>query len=268
MPKIFVPQVRAKLGDKDANLRTIEKLAAKGGEGLMLFPEIFLTGYMVRDEMRRLAEPLDGPSARRVAKAAKKGGKCIVFGMAEKDQERAGVIYNSAVVAGADGNLGSYRKMYLANFGPFEERVYFAQGPKAEMFDTPVGRMGVTICFDLFFPELSRLYALKGADVIACISASPSPTRPFFEKIIVARAIENAAFVAYSNHVGTQRDFVFWGGNCVVGPRGENKARGETYKEDAGIAAEIAPHDIELARPHRPTLKESRHDVFDELDDL
>ena len=136
------------------------------------------------------------------------------------------------------------------------------------MFETPVGKMGITICFDLFFPELSRLYALKGADVLACISASPSSTRPFFEKIMVARAIENTAFVAYSNHVGTQRDFVFWGGNCVIGPRGEYKARGEPYKEDAGITAKIAPHEIELARPHRPTIKESRHEVFDELDYL
>jgi predicted amidohydrolase len=267
MATISVPQVRSFLGDKERNVRTIEKHAGKGGEGLILFPEIFLTGYMVRDDMRRLAEPLDGPSCKRVAKAAEKSGKCIVFGMAEKDSERAGVIYNTAVVASADGELGAYRKMYLANFGPFEERIYFAEGKDAPVFETPVGKMGVTICFDLFFPELSRLYALKGADVIACISASPSSTRPFFEKITVARAIENAVFLAYSNHVGTQRDFVFWGGNCVLGPRGECKARAEPY-EESDVEADIAPHETELARPHRPTLKESRRDVFEKLAEL
>jgi predicted amidohydrolase len=265
MATISVPQVPAALGDKEANLRTMERLAKKTRGGLVLFPEIFLTGYMVRDDMRRHAEPLQGPSARRMAKLAEKIGSCIVFGMAEKDADRAGVIYNSAVVADADGGLASYRKMYLANFGPFEERIYFAEGRGTPLFDTPAGKMGVTVCFDLFFPELSRLYALKGADVIACVSASPSATRPFFEKILVARAIENATFVAYSNHVGTQRDFVFWGGNCVIGPRGEHKARGEPYNEDAGISAEISPHEIELARPHRPTIKESRSDVFEGL---
>jgi predicted amidohydrolase len=252
------------LGEKEGNLKAIERHASRLRGGLLLFPEIFLTGYMVRDEMRRLAEPLDGPSATRVARLAKRTGNCIVFGMAEKDAHRSGVIYNTAVVAGPDGELGAYRKMYLANFGPFEERTYFAQGSGAPIFDTPVGKLGVTICFDLFFPELARLYTLKGADVIACISASPSATRPFFERMTVARAVENAAFVAYANHVGTQRDFVFWGGNCVIGPRGERRASVEPYGEGEA-RADVSKREIELARPHRPTLKEARRDVFEEL---
>lgn len=267
MATVSVPQIPAVLGDKGANLKVIEKSAKKVKDGLLLFPEIFLTGYMVRDDLRRLAEPIDGPSVKRVAKAAKATGNCIVFGMSENDDERKGVHYNTAVVCMPDGEVGRYRKMYLANFGPFEERVYFAAGSEAPIFETPVGRLGVTICFDLFFPELSRLYALKGADIVACISASPSSTKPFFEKMIVARAIENATFTAYSNQIGTQRDFVFWGGNCVVGPRGEIKAKGEPY-EEGEVKANIARYELEIARPHRPTLKESRREVFKALYEL
>jgi len=267
MAIISAPQVPAVLGDKEANLRTIERFARKGKAGLLLFPEIFLTGYIIRDDLRRLAEPIDGPSVRRVSKLAKAAGACIVFGMSEKDERRRGVIYNTAVVCLPDGDVGRYRKMYIANFGPFEERFYFAAGSDAPIFDTPAGKLGITICFDIFFPELSRLYALKGADIIACISASPSATRPFFEKVTLARAIENTAFVAFSNHVGTQRDFVFWGGNRVIGPRGEIKAQGQPYKE-CEVAAEIGHHELEIARPYRPTLKESRKEIFKALYEL
>jgi predicted amidohydrolase len=267
MPVISVPQFPAALGGKEANLRAIERRVSKGKADLYLFPEAFLTGYVVRDEFRRLAETLDGPSVKRVSRLAKRSGACVVFGMAERSAEKRGVVYNTAAVCTPDGEVGAYRKLYLANFGPFEERTYFAPGTDAPVFETPAGRLGVTICFDIFFPELARLYALKGADIVACISASPSATRPFFEKVLVARAIENASFVAFSNHVGTQRDMVFWGGNCVIGPRGETKALGKPYK-DAEVSARVEHHELELARPHRPTLKEARADVFEMLRDL
>ncbi|MBI5000190.1 MAG: carbon-nitrogen hydrolase family protein [Euryarchaeota archaeon] len=261
--RVSVPQVPARLGDKGRNIDAIERFA-KGGADIIIFPEIFLSGYVIKDELRLEAEPLDGPSCRRISQIAKKRKKVIVWGMVEKDAKKRGVLYNSAVIALPDGSVRSYRKLYLANFGPFEERTYFAPGKELVVVDTPFGRIGLTICFDIYFPELARALALMGAEIIVNISASPASTRPFFEKVLPARAIENTVFVAYSNQVGTQRDEIFWGGNCVIDPRGSVVAKGKEY-EDCKVEAEISLDDLETARHYRPTIREARPEVLEAL---
>ncbi|MEW5936726.1 MAG: carbon-nitrogen hydrolase family protein [Candidatus Thermoplasmatota archaeon] len=262
--KVCIPQVRAHLGDKEKNIGTIERIAGEAGADLLVFPELFLTGYVVRDDMRILSEPLSGQSCTRISEIAKDTGAVIIFGMAEKDARRRGIIYNTAVIAPPSGELHSYRKMFLANFGPFEERTYFAPGRRLDLIDTHVGRIGLQVCFDIFFPELSRLLALSGAEIIVCISASPSATREFFQRVLPARAIENTAFVLFSNHVGTQRDIVFWGGGEIIGPRGDVLAQGTLF-EECLVEAEISLSSLEVARHYRPTIKEARHEVLERL---
>ena len=131
----------------------------------------------------------------------------------------------------------------------------------------PAGKVGIIVCFDIFFPELAKYYALSGADMLVCISASPSVTRPFFESMMVARAIENTIFVAYANLVGPEKNLVFWGGDALIGPRGDIIAKGDVFEEGI-VETEVDLKLLEVARQFRPTIKESREDVFRSIIDL
>jgi predicted amidohydrolase len=264
MAKLAMIQVQPKLGDKEHNLHIVEKAMKSTDASVLMFPEMFLTGYTLKDKYQVLAETMDGRSVKKLSEFAKDNERWIIVGMPEVDNEKTGIIYNSAVVIGPDQNPSVYRKMILANFGPFEESHYFGRGDKMPIFKTPIGKIGVEICFDIFFPEISKVYALAGADIIACISASPSVTKEFFEKIIVARAIENTVFVAYTNLIGTEQNMTFWGGSRLIGPRGELKAGGKAYVEGL-VNAEFELSELDVARQFRPTLKETRFDVLERL---
>jgi len=265
--KMSLVQLAPELGDKESNLTKMTEAVKNADSDIVVFGELFLTGYMCRDNLPKLAETLEGPSVKRVIDIATEHDAHIVFGMPERDTKVAGQVYNSAVLVTPDERVERYRKMHLANFGPFEEHLYFTRGVELPVFDTKLGKIGMLICFDCFFPEVSKIYALKGTDILVCISASPSATRIFFEKIIVARAIENTIFFAYTNLVGTELNIVFWGGNTVIGPRGDEKAKGEYFKEGQ-VSCEIDLNELNVAREYRPTIRETRLELFNELKNL
>lgn len=223
-----------------------------------------LTGYSIRDEVHRLAEPLDGPSVRRVSRICEELGCGVLFGMPERDGRVRGRIYNSAVLVLPDGSVGAYRKCHLANFGPFDEKRYFHAGMTLPVFETPWGRVGALICYDIFFPEAVKVLALGGAELIVDISASPTSTRRFFEAVLPARAVESTVFIAYCNLVGTEGQLEFWGGSRVIGPRLDVRALGPLY-EEAIVEAELDFPELEAARPLRPTLRDTRPEVVEAL---
>lgn len=258
--RIVLGQVQPELGDRDENLGKIEGVISDGECDLAVFCELFLTGYTNRDDFPRLAEDLSGPSVTRLKEMAEEHGTHIVLGMPEMDPETRGV-YNSSVLVTPSGKAHAYRKLHLANFGPFEESMHFGRGSRLEVFDTEIGRIGLLICFDIFFPELSRFYALSGADLIVASSASPSTSKTYFQKVIPARAIENALFFVYSNLVGTERSMVFFGGSTVIGPRGDEKAVAKEYEEDV-VGCEVDLRELEKARQHRPSVRDTRFDVL------
>jgi len=264
MSQIALVQMPPRLGDKAHNLEIIERAIKSTEAEVLVFAEMFLTGYTLRDKFSEMAEDLDGPSIRRLQELVKDNDKWLIVGMPEKDPEHTGLLFNSAAVVGPENEPDTYRKMVLANFGPFEEDIYFARGNKMPIFNTPVGKIGVEICFDLFFPEISKVYALEGADIICCISASPSVTREYFEKIMLARAIENTTFVAYCNLIGTEQNMTFWGGNALIGPRGNVKAGGKPFVEGL-VKAEIDLSELEVARQFRPTIRETRQDIMEQM---
>jgi len=219
---------------------------------------------VIRDELFNLAETLEGPSVQAVAGMAKETGKHIIFGMAERSQELRGQLYNSAVLAYPDGSVDVYRKLHTITFGPFEEAMYFVPGNRLGLFRLPGLNLGVMICYDVFFPELSKLYAMRGVDAIVNISASPSVTKKFFELVIPARAVEDTVFYLYTNLVGTENNMVFWGGAQAYGPRGGLLGKGP-YFEDAAVTVEIDPGELDVARRFRTTLRDTRTDVLEEL---
>ena len=265
--RILGAQWRPKTAKAPANLKRMLDLVTKRRPTLALFPEMWLTGYSVRDRVIELAEPADGPSVEAASKAARKARSTIVFGFPEKARGQRGAIYNSAAVCTPNGEVGVYRKWFLPNFGPYEEKMHFHKGTGVPVFDTPFGTLGLQICYDLFFPELAKVSCLKGADIVVNISASPITARSLFERIIEARAVENAVFFAYVNRVGTDLGLVFAGGSALIGPRGQEIQALPLVKE-ALLDCEVDLDDTDLARPFRPTLRDSRAEVFDEAASL
>ncbi len=256
MTKIALVQVPCSLGDKEENLNRMERSLAKVEADIYVFGELFLSGYMCRDLMPRVAEPLAGKSVARVQGMAEKNGCAIVFGMPRVSEDVPGLIHNSSVAVDAEGDVQWYDKINLANFGPFEERFYFAQGHRPVVFELEGLRLGACICYDLFFSELAKSYALKGVDGLLCISASPATSREQFERMFPARAAENTLYVLYTNQVGAQLNMVFFGGAQAYGPRGDLIGRAKYFEEDAFVA-EVSHTEKNLARRLRPTLRDT-----------
>lgn len=264
---IALAQISCQRGDKKANIRRIEEYAAKAkqdGAELVIFPELSLTGYTVRDELFDLAEVIPGPSTNAVIKIAKKHETHIVFGMPELSEKTQATIYNSAVLVGPEGYIGKYRKIHLPTHSVFEEKRYFRPGYHVGAFSTGIGKIGLIICYDIFFPEVCRLTRLEGAQIIVCVSASPAVRKSFFETLTVARAIENAAFLAYVNLVGIEDGLQFWGGSRLIAPNGKIIAKAK-YDEEDLVIGEVNYTDIKSVEAFVPTLKDLRPELFGKL---
>lgn len=261
--KVALAQLDPAVGKKDANLKKMGKVLADAEADLALFGELYLSGYMARDAFGKLAEPIDGASVKAVAKLAAEHGTHVVFGMPERAAKER-TLYNASVLVAPDGRTWTYRKIYLANFGPFEENLHFGRGSDLVLADTKVGRIGLLICFDMFFPELSKALALQGAEVIAAISAAPHTSKRFFDAILPARAIENTVFVLYANLVGTQLNQVFAGGTQAIGPRGEDLGRAKDHEEGV-VAVDADLRHLDAARELRPTIRDTRPEFFDAI---
>jgi predicted amidohydrolase len=265
--KIALVQISCTRGDKAANIKKITtnvEKAKKQGADLVIFPELSLTGYVIRDELYELAETIPGASTGTIEKLAKQTHTYIIFGMPELSEKTQATIYNTAVLVGPEGFVGKYRKMHLPTHSIFEEKRYFRPGYHATTLETELGKIGLIICYDIYFPELCRLTRLKGAQLIVCISASPAVRRTFFETITPARAIENTAFVAYVNLVGVEDGLQFWGGSRLVSPSGRLIVKGK-YDEEDFLIGGINYADIKPVEIFVPTIKDLRPELFDEI---
>ncbi len=257
---VALVQADPQVGDKEANLTRMKRFVMPGEADLYVFGELYLSGYMAKDLFPKLAEPLSGPSIRAVRKLAEKANAHIVFGMPEQDED-TDVLYNASVYVSREGDVASYRKLYPANFGPFEELQYFRRGDALTVVDSEFGRLGLLICYDVFFPEVPKGLALRGAEILVCISAAPATSKPLFDMLIPARAVENTCFFLYSNLVGTELNMVFQGGTQAVGPRGEHLGVAEDFREDV-VRCTVDPRDVNLAKRFRPTVRDTRPEVL------
>ncbi len=264
---VALAQISCKVGDKKYNIDVMErdiKQAKKRGANLVVFPELALTGYVCRDLVYELAEPVPGPSIRYLEEVARKENVYVIFGMLERSDKAGGVLYNTAVLLGSDGFIGKYQKMHLPTHSVFEEKRYFRQGYHAPVFETDVGKLGLIICYDVFFPEITRLLRLRGSQLIICISASPTVRRGFFEVLTAARAMENTAFLAYVNLVGVENGLQFWGGSRIIGPSGGIISQAKCDEEDL-VLGEIDYADLERVEVFVPALRDLRPELFHSL---
>jgi predicted amidohydrolase len=265
--EVALAQMSCKRGDKAENLKRMERTVAKAkrqGAELTVFPELSLTGYVVRDQIYELAEKIPGPSIKIMEDIAKRNGMYVVFGMPELSERTQATLHNTAVVIGPEGFIGKYRKMYLPTHSVFEEKRYFRPGYQTAALDTELGKIGLTICYDIYFPEVIRLTRLEGAQLIVCISASPGIRRSFFETLTAARAIENTAFLAYVNLAGIEDGLQFWGGSRLIGPNGKVLVQAK-YDEEDFLIGQVDYADIRPIEAFVPTLRDLRPELFDNL---
>jgi len=263
---VTLAQVVCQLHDKEANLKRMSTVVRKTRGKIVVFPEMNLTGYLPRDDLFKLAETMSGPSIKAVSKLAKETRKDIVFGAPIKDEKIHGHIFNSCVLAAGDGRLFRYDKMYLPNFGPFEERIFFSHGKSAVVAQGLHARLGLMVCYDMFFPELAKLESLLGAQMLVDISAAPTTSRLSFQRVMPARAVENGVFLAYANMVGVHGSLVFGGGSVLYGPRGDALAAAKELEEEV-LEQEVDFADLEVVRRFRPLLRDSRPEILNSLAD-
>ncbi len=266
-------QMRPAIGDKPANLaRSLDLLgqAAAQGVALAVLPELCNTGYMFqsRPEAFAAAEPSDGPTVTAWCEAAARHGMHIVAGFTERD---GGALFNAAAVIGPDGLIGVFRKVHLWG----AETLYFEPGDRGfPVFKTPLGRIGVAICYDGWFPETFRLCALQGAEIM-CIPTNWVPIpgqrdgQPAMATILhMAAAHSYAMFIACADRVGIERGQPFEGQSVIIAPTGWPIAGPASREEEAMLVATLDLADARRARAwneFNQPMRDRRTDVYDEM---
>jgi predicted amidohydrolase len=240
---VAVAQTDPKLGDKGHNLGVccarLEQAAGLGAS-LLVLPECAVPGYMWASaaEALPIAEEIPGPSTELLERECARLGMHVVCGLIERQGD---TLLNAAVLVGPDGLVGTYRKTHL----PFLGVDRFVQaGDELPVFDTPLGRIGIEICYDLRFPEVTRTLALRGADIIAHPTNFPLAAQAQTELITVARAAENRVYLLTANRSGEERWAEFCGRSQIVDPFGKRLA--ETGP--SGEALLVAEVEVEKAR--------------------
>ncbi|MFC3551840.1 carbon-nitrogen hydrolase [Lysobacter cavernae] len=278
-------------GGREANLANIEARvdeAAKRGARLVLLQELHNGPYFCQHESVNefdLAEPIPGPSTQRLGALAKQHGVVLVSSLFEK--RAAGLYHNTAVVFDADGSTaGKYRKMHIPDDPGFYEKFYFTPGDIGfEPIQTSVGRLGVLVCWDQWYPEGARLMALAGAELLLYPTAIGwDPTDEQAEKdrqrdawVLSHRghAVANGLPVLSCNRVGHEQSpaankhadaagIDFWGTSHVLGPQGEFLAQADTNTPEI-LMAEVDMQRSEHVRRIWPFLRDRRIDAYGDL---
>ncbi|WGD32184.1 nitrilase-related carbon-nitrogen hydrolase [Ancylobacter sp. WKF20] len=261
--KVATVQFEPTLFEKERNITRLLDLvaeAADAGAKLIVTPEMGTTGYcwFDRAEVAPFIETIPGPTTERFAALAQQQDCYIVIGMPEVDAA-TGLYYNSAVLIGPEGVVGTHRKTH-----PYiSEPKWSAPGDLGhQVFDTPIGRIALLICMDIHFVETARLVALGGADIICHISnwlAERTPA-PYW----ISRAVENGCYLIESNRWGLERGVQFSGGSCVIEPDGTLAA-----VIDGGDGVALAEIDLERARARQmfgePVFEQRRPELYMEL---
>lgn len=204
-------------------------LAKNRSADLVVFPEMFLTGYGIGPDMTRAqAEHRDGQSAQEILKLSNIYNIIIVYGYPEIDEN--GNVYNSVnIVAPEMDEINCYRKRML--FGEVDRSQFSPGGRPGVIYDIDGVNYGIAICYDIEFPEIARDLAMAGAEVILVPTANMTPYEYVADRLIPARALENGVFVAYANYSGEDDLFKYFGKSVVCDPLGEVVVQAEGVEQ-------------------------------------
>jgi predicted amidohydrolase len=250
-------------GKKDENLEKVSSVLKDTELDLLVLPEFFATGYQFvsADEVRELSEPIQGGlTTGFLLDLSREKDMYIVAGLPEKDGDTC---YNSAILTGPEGFIGTYRKTHLF----FEEKLYFSPGNTGfHVWKTRAGVIGIMICFDWFFPESMRALALLGAEVIAHPS---NLVLPYCPQAMPIRCLENRVFAITANRTGSEgrkegQSLTFIGQSQVVSPGGEILVRA-SESEDELLTIDIEPKEArnKSLNPFNDILKDRRPEYYD-----
>jgi predicted amidohydrolase len=241
---VALAQIKPKLGCVADNLALAEAAVAEGinaGAGLVLFPELALTGYFLKDLVPDVALSLDAPEIARLKELSRH--IAIAIGCVEVSSDYR--FFNSALYL-EDGEIKHvHRKVYLPTYGMFDEQRYLAHGERFRAFDSRFGRLGILICEDMWHLSAAYILAMDGATTILCLSSSPGRgvsddeslgSTAAWQKLTATTAMFLNCRILYCNRVGYEDGVNFWGGSEAVGPAGNVVARGKLLDEDLVLA--------------------------------
>jgi NAD+ synthase (glutamine-hydrolysing) len=276
---VALAQFYPRLGDVAANLGahlTTVAGAAEAGAGLVVFPELSITGYFLKDQVPEVALTIDSPEVGALREASGERGIDIVVGLIlESDEHR---FYNASLYISGGDVIHVHRKVYLPTYGLFDEQRYVAAGNRFRAFDAPLGgraghrwRAGILICEDLWHPSAAALLARQGVDLIICPSASPGRGQLQGEAVGTASSYDVmtrtyaqlfTTYVLYCNRSGFEDGVGFWGGSRVVDPVGNVVAEVRGAQESV-LLHSLERSAIRRARVAYPLLRDERNDVND-----
>ncbi|OWT56878.1 carbon-nitrogen hydrolase family protein [Candidimonas nitroreducens] len=278
-------QFSPRLLEPEHNLSAMSALAAseaRSGSRLIVFPELSNTGYVdpispglpygaridndrgYALQLYEAAEPAQGgPGIRMLCDIARRHDAYLVAGLALRHPKLAGVMHNSSVLVGPEGVVGIYHKMHRWHM----EKLYFVPGDSISTWQTGLGCIGMQICYDIRFPEITRIMALQGAEIItsAWASATPEDTPladpDLFLHRAYTRAVENGVFFLSCNRAGDQGSFHFLGRSLIVAPDGKVLAKSGTDGEDL-VRADLDLSAVARYRASTGIFTDRREDIY------
>jgi omega-amidase len=260
--KIAAAQIACAPGDLEANLRTINDFASRAkdsGVELVVFPEMIDTGYSM-PVIQKHATSWNEGAVPRLQKMAKQLSLAIIAGISDRDGP---CIFNSQAFIDAGGNIrAKYRKTHLVTAAPLDERPVFTPGDAFANCTFDKFNLGLTICYDLRFPEVCRALAVEhGANVFVNSSAWPFPRLEHLRILALARAIENQCYLILANRVGTDDGVTFCGTSAIIDPYGVIVAAASADREEL-IQAEISEKVIKSVRNRMAVFDHRRPDLY------
>ncbi|MDR3580434.1 MAG: nitrilase-related carbon-nitrogen hydrolase [Oryzomonas sp.] len=255
-------QIKPKLGCVDDNLALIEERigqARTAGADLVVFPELAMTGYFLKDLVPEVARRLDSPEIARLVELSR--GISIAVGFVEETSDYR--FFNSALYLEDGAIKHLHRKVYLPTYGLFDEQRYLARGERFRAFDCKFGRMGILICEDMWHLSSSYILAMDGAATLLCLSSSPGRgvegetlgSATAWQKLTATTALFLNCRVLYCNRVGYEDGINFWGGSEYIAPSGESVVRAGLLEEDS-VNALVEEGALRRERIFSPMLRD------------
>jgi NAD+ synthase (glutamine-hydrolysing) len=262
---VGLAQIDPALGDRTRNLerhREWVERATQAGADLLVFPELSLTGYFLKDLVPESAIPLEGAVMDELRTLSR--GLDVVLGAVIEEPDHR--YFNASLYFSRGELVHLHRKVYLPTYGMFDEQRYFAPGNRFRSFKTGFGRAGMLVCEDIWHLSSAYILSLEGVDMIICPSSSPGRGITTDERLgtaesyrLVCRTYAQflTTYFLYCNRVGYEDGANFWGGSMVIGPNGDIFAQQENADE-ALVLANIDLGDVRRERLANPLLRDER----------